>query len=235
MRDGQFIETEYLFWALNQIKMSLLFWTFCHFFTYLSFLNVKLILKGVPFVVILWKEFAEEHILLFYGSYYLYKNSFLVSTNVFMFAQIMVHYFKMNSYFKANRLLKDQYEIEIKEKRREFSSLYPNNVNFYDFFMFLLHPTFCYEDKYPLQKRPGFRIIAWRLLLVLLGLSMTYVMYADHIVPSFEMFGEINAIESVSSFYFPMMGLYLLMFILLFDFATNFYADISGFADRQFY
>lgn len=76
------------------------------------------------------------------------------------------------------------------------------------------------------------KIILWRLCMVALGLTMTYIIYVDHLMPSFEMFGEINAIEAVVTFYFPMMGLYLIMFILLFDFATNFYADISGFADR---
>jgi hypothetical protein len=101
--------------------------------------------------------------------------------------------------------------------------------------MFLAHPTFCYEPEYPLSERPPVSRILFRVGLIFLALSLSYVILADHIKPCLELFGEINAPIAITNFYFPMMGLYLIMFLLVFEFMTNFYADISGFADRQFY
>lgn len=50
----------------------------------------------------------------------------------------------MNSYFKMNRDYMEAYHIELKEGVKIFSSTYPKNVNFKDFWMFLAHPTFTY-------------------------------------------------------------------------------------------
>lgn len=74
----------------------------------------------------------------------------------------------MNSYFKMNR---DYRESWLKEKQSEGvtpRSSYPNNLNYGDFFMFLCHPVFTYQDHYPLNKggRP-WKKIAFRLSLIL--------------------------------------------------------------------
>ena len=98
-----------------------------------------------------------------------------LSTRIFRFFQICIHYFKvttisnndsqMNSYFKMNR----DYREEWLKGETENSS-YPQNVNYKDFFMFLIHPTFTYQDKYPLLKRGvSFKMLFWRLLLILLA------------------------------------------------------------------
>lgn len=77
-------------------------------------------------------------------------NDFIVSTSVFMFFQVMIHYFKMNSYFKANRILRENYEKAKANKEKIKDSIYPNNVTLMDFIMFMAHPVFSYEEKYPL-------------------------------------------------------------------------------------
>jgi sterol O-acyltransferase len=54
-------------------------------------------------------------------------------------------------------------------------------------------------------------------------------------LPVLEMIGEAPTINTFTSFYLPIMLAYLVCFFLAFDFTTNLYAEISGFADRQFY
>lgn len=54
-------------------------------------------------------------------------------------------------------------------------------------------------------------------------------------LPIFKVIGEAPIVEVFTSFYLPVMLVVLISFLLLFEFATNFYAELSGFADRQFY
>lgn len=55
---------------------------------------------------------------------------------------------QMNSYFKMNRDYREQYLQEItdtpKEPNSQKYSKYPENINFNDFIMYLVHPTFSY-------------------------------------------------------------------------------------------
>jgi hypothetical protein len=46
------------------------------------------------------------------------------------------------------------------------------------------------------------------------------------------MIGEAPTIDTFPSFYLPIMLAYLVGFFVAFDFTPNFYAEISGFADR---
>ena len=53
--------------------------------------------------------------------------------------------------------------------------------------------------------------------------------------PVLEVIGEAPTIETFTAFYSPVMTTTLVAFLAIFDFAPNFYAELSGFADRQFY
>lgn len=90
--------------------------------------------------------------------YLIISRDIVSSTKLFMIAQVMIHYFKMDSYFKANRIYRDAF-LENKS-----ISSYPQNLNIKDFFMFLLHPTFVYQDSYPLTKPSSIGTIFGRLL-----------------------------------------------------------------------
>lgn len=65
--------------------------------------------------------------------------SLWMSSRIFMFFQICIHYFKMNSYFKMNRDYREAWLAG-----GEAVSSYPANLRYKDFFMFLAHPTFTY-------------------------------------------------------------------------------------------
>ena len=52
---------------------------------------------GVPFMLIQWVEYLQDHFLLLYCSYYVYGLDVWISTKFFMFFQICIHYFKVRS------------------------------------------------------------------------------------------------------------------------------------------
>ena len=69
---------------------------------------------------------------------------------------------------------------------------------------------------------------------------MAYELAKEMIVPLSCLFFEIDngfyaTLYNLASWYIPIMTLYFSMFFLIFDFILNFYAELTGFADRQFY
>ncbi len=69
---------------------------------------------------------------------------------------------------------------------------------------------------------------------------MAYELATAVIVPLSCLFYELGnesyeAMFVFPSWYLPIMTLYFSMFFLIFDFILNFYAELTGFADRQFY
>ena len=49
------------------------------------------------------------------------------------------------------------------------------------------------------------------------------------------MLGKGQIVVLFAEFYLPVMVQYMICFLLIFEFVANFYAELSGFADRQFY
>ena len=76
----------------------------------------------------------------------------------------------MNSYYKQNRDYREQYELEKEAGVQTYSSKYPSNINIHDFFMFMLHPTFVYQDSYPLSNEFTWPKFIFRVSILLIGL-----------------------------------------------------------------
>eukprot|EP00347_Sterkiella_histriomuscorum_P012811 403367139 len=214
----------------EQMYIGFAFWAFLHFFTYISFFIQKLILKGFPFIIAYTIEFVCEQFVFVGVPYLIYQDEELyATTRVYMYFQIVVHYFKMNSYFKMNRIYREEYFKELVDTPKQGvkkHSTYPENVNFKDFTMYLLHPTFCYQDGYAINNEFKIGVFFVRVLLVVFGSWLPlYDIFAD----------KINKFEIFPYFYLPTMSIYFIGSFVAFDFACNLYADLSGFADRQFY
>ena len=57
----------------------------------------------------------------------------------------------MNSYYKTNRNLREEYEnLKMAAKYEENNMKFPNSLTFKNFFKFLIYLTFVYEETYPL-------------------------------------------------------------------------------------
>ena len=64
---------------------------------------------------------------------------------------------------------------------------------------------------------------------------MAYELATGILLPLVCLFYEGASADLFVSWYLPIVTLYFSVFFLIFDFCTNFYAELSGFADRQFY
>ena len=54
----------------------------------------------------------------------------------------------MHSYNNVNRDFREQYQLDIKNRKTP-SQIYPANVNLKNYTYFLFAPTLCYEAEYP--------------------------------------------------------------------------------------
>lgn len=109
----------------------------------------------------------------YYFPYRIYHSDVLPSTKAFMYWQIIIHFFKMNSYFKANRNYMEAYRAD-KDSR---ISRYPENINYKDFFMFMRHPTLVYQDTYPLVKDFSLVTVFKRFIVIVFGMGLVYEIY----------------------------------------------------------
>ncbi|KAJ3150206.1 hypothetical protein HDU89_003295 [Geranomyces variabilis] len=112
---------------------------------------------------------------------------------------------------------------------------FPNNVTFANFADYLCVPSLVYELEFP---RTG-KIRPWYLFEKTVGtagiLVILYVTIEHFIYPVLEDMPNQTFIESLARLILPFMVAYLLLFHIIFECICNWFAEITCFADRQFY
>ena len=61
------------------------------------------------------------------------------------------------------------------------------------------------------------------------------ILYEEKLFPLIQVLGEADIVELFTECYAPVLLLHLTISTTLFELSTNFYADMTGFGDRQFY
>ncbi|TNV79893.1 hypothetical protein FGO68_gene4531 [Halteria grandinella] len=230
----------------------MVWWFLCHVWTYWSLINHLFILSEiVPQSAIEWFETILEQLFFHAMSYYIYQSdSFLLSTRMFMYFQVCIHLWKMNSFFKANRDYREIYlsrktgrEIGFSPFSEQREIRYPGNITLREFGTYMVYPTLTYQDHYPVSEvsvKNGSwvkKVIA-RFIIVLMGLFVAYELAQHLLVPLVCQFTHLkidHALESFTAWYVPCLTLYYSLFLIIFDHILNLYGEISGFQDRQQY
>lgn len=124
---------------------------------------------------------------------------------------------------------------------------YPQNLSLYNFVDFLLCPTLCYEIEYPRTAERSYLEIFWKTLAVFGCIFLMTVTSDEFIMPVLDesaillqnsrglQEGALIFAETVSKLLFPFMVTFLLVFLSIFEYVTGAFAEITCFADRQFY
>jgi sterol O-acyltransferase len=114
-------------------------------------------------------------------------------------------------------------------------SSYPQNINYKNFFYFLLAPTFCYQETYPSsgEFRPVYFIL--KLLKAFFCLTLIYYVYSESIEPVLFNLLTTPLLMLLIELYFPITLFCLICFYLIFECILAGYAELANFGDRQFY
>ncbi|KAF2101684.1 sterol O-acyltransferase 1 [Rhizodiscina lignyota] len=124
---------------------------------------------------------------------------------------------------------------------------YPNNLTIRNFVDFLFCPTLCYELEYPRTSGTDWGELFYKSLAVFGCIFLLTVTSEEFIIPvlreSSHQMQDVDSIvegalilaETISRLLFPFMVSFLLVFLVIFEYICGAFAEITHFADRQFY
>lgn len=113
---------------------------------------------------------------------------------------------------------------------------YPRNVTISNLAYFIAAPTVVYETGYPRSKGVRLRYVAWHAAQIFLCLVVQYVLLMQFCVPVWRNSAPTDRLWWFSmKLALPCFFMWLLLFWGFFHCALNGIAELTGFADREFY
>ncbi|KAK3713047.1 Sterol O-acyltransferase 2 (Sterol-ester synthase 2) [Vermiconidia calcicola] len=124
---------------------------------------------------------------------------------------------------------------------------YPENLTLSNFLDYLLCPTLCYELEYPRNPARNYLELFYKTLAVFGCIFLMTVTSEEFIIPVLDeshirlqsaptwIDSSLIFAETVSRLLFPFMLTFLLVFLVIFEYLLGAFAEITRFADRQFY
>ncbi|KAF8892249.1 MBOAT, membrane-bound O-acyltransferase family-domain-containing protein [Infundibulicybe gibba] len=111
---------------------------------------------------------------------------------------------------------------------------WPNNITFKNFAVYQLIPTLVYELEYPRTEkiRPGY--LFEKTVATFGTFALLYTVTESFILPFIPTTDQ-SFLRSLLDLALPFMIAYLLLFFIIFECICNGFAELSYFADRQFY
>ncbi|WPG98769.1 Hypothetical protein R9X50_00156500 [Acrodontium crateriforme] len=124
---------------------------------------------------------------------------------------------------------------------------YPRNLTVANFADYLLCPTLCYELEYPRTATRSYLELFYKTLAVFGCIFLMTLTSEEFVIPVLD---ESQArllsattwieralifAETVSHMLFPFMVIFLLVFLVIFEYVLGAFAEITRFADRRFY
>ncbi|KAF0494959.1 MBOAT-domain-containing protein [Gigaspora margarita] len=111
---------------------------------------------------------------------------------------------------------------------------YPNNITFMNFVDFLLVPTLVYELEYPRTEKIRPSYVFEKIVATFGTFFLLYVNTEAYIIPVLPNITS-SLYNSMLQMLFPFMVNYLLIFYIIFECICNVFAELTRFADRNFY
>lgn len=124
---------------------------------------------------------------------------------------------------------------------------YPANLTVPNYLDFLMLPTLCYELEYPRRQSRSYLELFWKGLAIFGCVFLMIVTSEEFIIPVLDesharlqvtpnpIDAALVFMETVSRLLFPFMVTFLLVFLVIFEYVLGFFAELTLFADRQFY
>ncbi|KFY39968.1 hypothetical protein V495_05670 [Pseudogymnoascus sp. VKM F-4514 (FW-929)] len=124
---------------------------------------------------------------------------------------------------------------------------YPKNLTWRNLIDFLFCPTLCYELEYPRTSRVRWDQLAYKIIAVFGVIFLLTITSEEFILPVLQNSGpriqEATSVsdtllvlaETISQLLFPFMITFLLVFLVIFEYALGAFAEMTCFADRHFY
>ncbi|KAI9664036.1 MAG: hypothetical protein M1821_007527 [Bathelium mastoideum] len=124
---------------------------------------------------------------------------------------------------------------------------YPQNLTVCNYVDYLFCPTLCYEIEYPRTDGINWMELFYKSLAVFGCVFLMIVTSEEFVIPVLDesaprlqqsrtlLEGSLVLAETISKLLFPFMVIFLLVFLVIFEYVLGAFAEITCFADRQFY
>ena len=124
---------------------------------------------------------------------------------------------------------------------------YPANLTLPNFVDYLFCPTLCYELEYPRTDTRSYMELFYKTLAVFGCIFLLTVTSEEFVMPVLDESalrlsgrqslaeGGLIFAEAISRLLFPFMVIFLLVFLVIFEYVLGAFAEITLFADRNFY
>ena len=181
-------------------------------------------------LVVIW--YYKAH---FIPASILLMNTCCIAMKIYSFTTVMG---EARDAYKSKKYQKFPKEV------KEIISKYPNLITFKDFISFLFFPTLCFQLKYPrterlrktwLLKRAVEYIVSLTLMLILIQQYITPLLKNTFKVLDQEEINYVSLLERHLKLCLPNLYLWLFLFYSGFQCSLNILAEITCFADREFY
>lgn len=226
---GYFVEDSF-FWAMvKDGKFVAFVWPGAFLYTWLAFLLQLMILKGFPIVLATIFQHLTQSLMFMIASYLALSRNWGFSQSLYIMMLAFTHFMKMHSYTLVNRNLRREYLKNPKNTQ------YPANITMRNYFKFLITPALVYQIEYPQRQnfRAGYFFLKFILLLV--QCVCMYMIISENILPVIQNAKNISFLDMHSRLIVPCVVLYNLGFLIIFEQILNMFAELSYFADREFY
>lgn len=151
---------------------------------------------------------------------------------------------------------REKQKLELKELRDDLAAeltstmgnvTYPQNLTLANYLDYVLCPTLCYELEYPRTPKIRWLEVFYKTLAVFGCIFLMTVISSEFVNPIItETSAALNRsatlsdqvlvlMEAISIMLFPFMILFLLTFLVIWEYALGAFAELSCFADRNFY
>ncbi|TPX37431.1 hypothetical protein SmJEL517_g00683 [Synchytrium microbalum] len=112
---------------------------------------------------------------------------------------------------------------------------YPHNVTVANFVDYMLIPTLVYELEYPRTLRVRPLYVLEKSLATLGTFSLLYITVEHYVNPVLDRMPYLSLSDTLIQLLLPFMVCYLLIFYIIFECICNAFAELTQFADRDFY
>ncbi|RKP38406.1 MBOAT, membrane-bound O-acyltransferase family-domain-containing protein [Dimargaris cristalligena] len=131
-----------------------------------------------------------------------------------------------------------QWQEEIAELNSELAlgdTKYPANVTFLNYVDYLFVPALVYEIYYPRTDKIRPEYLAEKICATFGVFTLLHVTFENYIIPILGELPHISMAMTILELITPVMIAYLLVFYIIFECICNVFAEITRFADRNFY
>jgi len=176
--------------------------------------------------------------LLFVGAFFVifHMNWPIIQTSAYIL-EMEVIFMKMHSYIMTNRtmaLKANTPNIHI-SSGGEPKVKYPKNCTLSNYMDYLFCPTLVYECEYPRLKQIRVSYILEKIVATIACLVCIYTITAHYILPPLKQLNQYSALHTIFKLITPFTLNYVLIFYLVFECLCNAFAELTRFADREFY